>query len=228
MNSTNQTNKFTRFLKNNAALLLIIFCVLAIGTVVLVVSLTSNNVVEPDSPVVVDPDVDQPTVTPDDGNPTTPKTEIVKVYFASPVDYESVSMSYTDGTNEIFVFNKTLNYWTTHNALDLAAADGADVCAMYDGTVLDVSESYGMGNIVTIDHGDNVIATYASLGDVTVTKGQTVAKGEKIGEVSSTASFEFSDGAHLHLEVAVDGNNVDPTAYVNGEIYREVEQTVSE
>lgn len=228
MNTTKQPNKFARFIKNNAALLLIIFCVIAIGTVVLVVGLTQNNVGPNDNPVVVDPNDDKPVDKPDDPIDTKPKTEIVKVYFVSPVEYSKVTMDYTDGKDLLFVFNQTLNTWKTHNALDLAAADGADVCAMYDGTVIDVSESYGMGNVVKIDHGENVIATYASLGDVQVTKGQTVKTGDKIGEVSTTASYEFSDGAHLHLEVAKDGKAVDPTPYVEGTIYREIEREVKE
>ena len=57
MNTTKQPNKFTRFLRNNAALLLLIFCVLAIAAVVLAVTLTRapDEPVIPDNPVVVDP-----------------------------------------------------------------------------------------------------------------------------------------------------------------------------
>ncbi len=222
MNTTKQTNKFTRFLKNNAALLLIIFCVLAIGAVLLVVGLTNNKLPIDDNPVVVNPGNDNN----DDDKPVIndPQTEKVKVYFRSPVDYTQVTMEYTNGKDIMFVFNQTLDAWKTHNAVDLAAADGTDVCAMYDGTIVDVTESYGMGNVVKIDHGDNVVATYASLGDVQVTKGQSVKAGDKIGEVSTTASYEFSDGAHLHLEVAANGKIVDPMPYVKGEVYREVEQ----
>lgn len=212
MNST--PNKFTRFLKNNAALLLIIFCVLAIAAVVLAVTLTDgDNNVLPDDDVVINPNPDEP----DEEKPT-----VTKVYFASPVDYTVVTMDYTDGEDVLFVFNKTLNNWSTHFALDLAAAEGTDVLSMYDGTVVEVSESYGMGNTIKIDHGDNVVATYASLGEVSVVEGQQVQKGEKIGVVSTTASYEFSDGAHLHLEVTENGNSVDPTPYVKGEIFREV------
>ena len=99
MNST--PNKFTRFLKNNAALLLIIFCVLAIAAVVLAVTLTDggNNVL-PDDDVVINPNPDEP----DEEKPT-----VSKVYFASPVDYTVVTMDYTDGEDVLFVFNKTLN-----------------------------------------------------------------------------------------------------------------------
>ncbi len=220
MNSTKQTSKFSRFLKNNAALLLIIFCLVAIGSVVLVVTLAEKQSELPsDNPVV------KPTPGDDDSvvkpTPDTPVPSTVKVYFTAPVNYSKITMQYSE---EVAVFNQTLNYWSTHKALDLAAADGTDVVAMYDGTVVDVTESYGMGNVVKIDHGENVVATYASLANVEVVKGQEVTRGEKIGTVSTTASYEFSDGAHLHLEVAKDGVACDPTPYVNGEIFREVEQ----
>lgn len=221
MNTTKQPNKFTRFLRNNAALLLLIFCVLAIASVVLAVTLTRDNT--PDNPIVPnDPVVKDPN---DDNKPDQPVIkDKVKVYFSAPVIHTSISMGYTDGKDALFVFNSTLNDWASHKGVDLVANDGTEVAAMYDGTVIDVKETFAMGNIVTIDHGDNVVATYASLSDVKVVKGQTVKKGDQIGAVSTTASNEFKDGAHLHLEVAVNGSNVDPMPYVNGEIFREIEQ----
>lgn len=221
MNSTNQTNKFTRFLRNNAALLLLIFCAVAISAVVIAVSVTGN---EPDAPVGGTPE--DPVVTPPivDEKPT-PTVITEKVYFASPVAYKSVGMEYTDD-QLLFVYNPTLNQWATHKGIDLLAAENSPVTAMYDGTVLEVGESYGMGHYVKVDHGENVVATYASLADVQVVAGQNVAKGDKLGVVSTTASYEFSDGAHLHLEVAKNGEQVDPTDYVEGKIYREITKTV--
>lgn len=223
MNSTKQTNKFTRFLRNHAALLLLVFCIVAIATVVLVVTLTQtgDTPIIPDDPVANKPD--EPVVNPPQNDPETPTKEKIKLYFASPLSYQKVSMEYTHGDESMFVYNNTLECWATHNGVDLVATDGAAVNSMYDGTVLEVTESYGMGNIVRIDHGDNVIATYASLADVQVVAGQKVKQGEKIGAVSESASYEFMDGAHLHLEVTEQGKNVDPMKYVNGEIFREVE-----
>ena len=236
MSTNRQTNKFTRFLRNNAALLVMIFCIAAVITVVLAVSLSDNEQI-PDTPVVGDPDDnnnnDDPTnkpVDPDDGNDDNPPVgplPTIKLYFASPLNYKSVSMGYTN-QEELFVFNPTLNCWSTHHGVDLVADDNTAVCAMFDGVVLEVTENYGMGNIVRIDHGDNVIATYASLADVKVVEGQSVTKGEQIGVVSTSASYEFSAGAHLHLEVAVNGTNVDPMPYVDGEIFREIEQEAAE
>lgn len=222
-NTTKKPNKFIRFLRNNAALLLLIFCVLAIAAVVLAVTLTRDTPIIPDDPVVNNPSDD----TPGDDTPTTPKTEIVQVFFVAPVKYSGISMEYTNDSDNMFVFNATLKYWATHRAVDLLADDGSEVVAMYDGTVIDVSESYGMGHTVTIDHGDSVIATYASLADVQVVKGQQVSKGDVIGAVSTSASYEFADGAHLHLEVTQNGNYVDPMPYVNGEVYREFEKEIS-
>ena len=172
-NTNNEPSKFTRFLRNHAALLLLIFSVIAIATVVLAVTLSGDSL--PDTPVDVkpNPDVDNPD---DKPTPTEPEKVFVKVYFAAPLAYQSVGMEYSDG------------------------------------------------NIVKIDHGDNVVVTYASLSDVKVTKGQTVSKGDQIGSVSTSAGYEFGDGAHLHLEVAKDGKSVDPMPYVKGEIFREVEQ----
>ena len=219
-NTNTQPSKFTRFLRNHAALLLLIFSILAITAVVLAVTLTDKQPIVDDNPTVVKPNEEQK---PDDTDK--PQQPIyTKVYFAAPLKYASISMEYSDGKDVMFVFNKTLNTWATHNAVDLVADEGTQVSAMYDGTVVDVSESYGMGNVVKVDHGDNVVCTYASLSDVKVIKGQSVKKGDIIGKVSSSAGYEFSDGAHLHLEVAVNGKNVDPMPYVKGEVFREVEE----
>ena len=223
MSSTNQTNKFTRFLRNNAALLLLVFCVVAISAVVIAVSVTGDD---PNTPVGGNPNDQIGGDTPVDDTPN-PVIVKEKIYFSAPVAYQSVGMQYTS-EEVLFVFNPTLNQWATHNGVDLIATENTPVTAMYDGTVVEVGESYGMGHYIKVDHGENVIATYASLADVQVVAGQVVSKGEKLGAVSTTASYEFADGAHLHLEITQNGEHVDPMAYVNGEIYREVEKVVTE
>lgn len=140
------------------------------------------------------------------------------------MEHFNIDLEFTDGIGDnLFVFNPTLKMWATHNAVDLAAADGTEVVAMYDGIVVDVDETVQMGHFVTIDHGDNVIATYASLSNVKVVKGQQVKKGELLGCVSTSAGNECENGAHLHLEVYQNKIAVDPMPYVNGVIFREVE-----
>ncbi|MCH5157210.1 MAG: M23 family metallopeptidase [Clostridiales bacterium] len=224
MNNTKQPSKFRRFLRNNAALLLLIFCVLAITAVVLAVTLSRNTPVIPDDPVVNNPNDDNPgSNKPDDDKPSTPSKKKVQVYFAAPVRYTAIGMDFTDSGDNMFVFNSTLELWETHKALDLLASEGSEVVSMFEGTVLKVGSTYNHGDYVVIDHGDNVIATYASLQNVAVKAGQKLQQGDVIGEASISASTEYVDGAHVHLEVAVNGVKVDPTPYVNGTIYREYE-----
>lgn len=214
MNSTRQTNKFTRFLRNHAALLLLIFCVIAIATVVLAVTLTREPTL-PDNPVGGRPD--------DNPDSTEPAVkEKVKVYFDAPVKFTSIGMHFTDD-DTMFVFNASLGYWATHDGIDLLAAEGTEVVAMYDGVVIDIDETFGKGNYVTVDHGDNVIVTYASLGDVDVLEGQRLTKGEHIGTVSASAADEHKQGSHLHIEVVKNDQIVNPLPYIDGEIYREID-----
>ncbi len=222
-NSTKQPSKFARFLRNNAALLLLIFCVLAITAVVLAVTLTKNKTPVPDNPVTVEPDDNQSTVTPPDDEPTEPSTQKVNVYFMSPVESSGIGLEYTFGPSNMFTFKSTLNEWSAHKALDLQAEEGAEVCAMYDGTVIDSGKSFLKGYYVTVDHGEGVIATYASMQDVQVAKGQSVKRGEVLGYVGTTAESEYKEGPHLHLEVTANGTVVDPTPYTDGTIYRTVE-----
>ena len=218
MNSTKQPSKFTRFLRNNAALILLIFAVLAITAVVLAVTLTRDTAII-DDPVVNNPGNSDP----DDDKPNPPVKEKVQVFFQAPLAYTGISLEYTDGVNLKYVYKSTLKEYSAHKALDLLAADGSRVTSMYDGTVIEVKSSYMNGNYVVIDHGENVIATYASLSNVQVQKGEQVKQGELIGYVSTSARSEFKDGAHLHLEMTVNGEHVDPTPYVEGRIYREFE-----
>lgn len=225
MNRTKQPSKFRRFLRNNAALLLLIFCVLAITAVVLSVTLTRNTSDIIDDPVVNNPNDDLPGNTDPSDKPSNPGTEKVKVYFIAPLNYTKKSMDYTTGTaDNPFEYNATLEVWAAHRAVDLLASEGTKVVAMYEGTVLEVGTSAIEGNYVIIDHGDGVIATYASLQNVQVEENQKVAQGEDIGEVSISASAEFMDGAHLHLAVTKNNVIVDPTPYINGEVYREIEK----
>ncbi len=227
MNNSNskQPNKFTRFLRNNAALLLLIFCVLAITAVVLAVTLTrNNNNVVPDDPVSGNPDDNKPSdVTPGDDQPTTPSKQKIDVYFKSPLEYTKVGLEYTYGPDHLFVWKQTLNEWSAHKAVDLHAEEGAEVTAMYDGTVIKADSTFGNGYYVTIDHGDGVIATYASLKDLEVKAGDNVKQGDVLGYISTTAECEYKEGPHLHLEVTLNGEATDPMPYVNGEVYRTIE-----
>lgn len=95
-----------------------------------------------------------------------------------------------------------------HNGLDLIAPAGTPVHAAADGYVLDVVKSRkGLGNVVTIDHGNGYRTRYAHLADVEVRKGRRVRRGTRMGYVGMSGN---SFAPHLHYEVLRDTLVLDP------------------
>jgi murein DD-endopeptidase MepM/ murein hydrolase activator NlpD len=91
--------------------------------------------------------------------------------------------------------------------------DGASIVAASAGMVVSAGWRDGYGNTVVIDHGNGVATLYAHQpsGGIKVSVGQRVGKGDRIGTVGSTG---YSTGPHLHFEVRVNGNPVDPMKYL--------------
>jgi murein DD-endopeptidase MepM/ murein hydrolase activator NlpD len=94
-----------------------------------------------------------------------------------------------------------------HSGLDIAAPTGTPIAAAAGGTVTFAGVRGGYGNIVIIDHGDGRETRYAHADRMLVQAGQRVAAGEQVATVGATGT---ATGPHLHLEVRVDGNPVDP------------------
>lgn len=135
-----------------------------------------------------------------------------KIVFAVPVANSTVSKSYTSST---VVFNKTLGVYTGHMGIDFSADAGADVVAVYDGTVENITTSYLEGTTITINHGDGLKTLYNSVEAAEgLAVGQKVKKGQVIGSVSDNNRQEYKDGAHLHFEAIEDGKRIDPETYL--------------
>lgn len=102
-----------------------------------------------------------------------------------------------------------------HEGVDFTPGYGAAVGSMAAGTV--VATDYGStsyGNYIDVEHtinGQTILTRYAHLSSINVSVGQSVAAGETIGNVGNTG---VSTGAHLHLEVHVNGSTTDPLAYL--------------
>jgi len=95
-----------------------------------------------------------------------------------------------------------------HDGLDLIASAGEPVYAAADGVVSEVVKSRkGLGNVVTIDHGNGYRTRYAHLADMEVRKGRKVKKGTRIGYVGVSGN---SFAPHLHYEVYRDTLVMDP------------------
>jgi murein DD-endopeptidase MepM/ murein hydrolase activator NlpD len=99
-----------------------------------------------------------------------------------------------------------------HNGVDLAAPRGSEIGAVRAGTVLRVKRSeHGYGNQVMVDHGEGMVSRYAHCQDIFVKVGDQLEAGQLLGTVGSSGA---STGPHLHLEVHVDGQAVDPVPYM--------------
>jgi murein DD-endopeptidase MepM/ murein hydrolase activator NlpD len=98
-----------------------------------------------------------------------------------------------------------------HPGVDLAEAYGAEIHAAATGRVVHAGLAGGYGNMVEIDHGNGLATRYAHMSEVLVGEGQEVDKGAVLGRLGSTGR---STGPHLHYEVRVDGEPVDPERYL--------------
>ena len=102
-----------------------------------------------------------------------------------------------------------------HKGVDLAAPSGTPVYATADGFVAKAEWFSAYGNYIQIEHGGDLETRYGHLSGYAVQSGQRVHKGELIGYVGSTGR---STGPHLHYEVRVAGEAVNPVPYLNGEM----------
>jgi murein DD-endopeptidase MepM/ murein hydrolase activator NlpD len=99
-----------------------------------------------------------------------------------------------------------------HPGIDFAAMVGYPIHATAGGTVITAEPAGGYGNMVEIDHGNGVTTRYGHMSKILVKAGQIVAKGAVVGLAGSTGR---STGPHIHYEVRVDGNAIDPARYIN-------------
>lgn len=100
---------------------------------------------------------------------------------------------------------------STHTGLDIAASSGTPIKVVADGTIISAEYTGAYGNLVKVSHGNGVETWYAHTSKMYVSKGQTVSAGDVIAAVGSTGN---STGAHLHIEIRIDGNIVNPQNYI--------------
>ena len=107
--------------------------------------------------------------------------------------------------------SKTTSDWRTHNGVDIAASAGTPVRAITSGTVESIKNDPMLGNVICINHVGGYKAYYCGLSDASVVKeGNTVSTGDTIGYVA-TVPCEVLDESHLHLEVTLENEYIDPT-----------------
>lgn len=194
-NHSKEDKEMSNEQKNNVRIVVYgLLCALLVIAVALIVAFTapSGNKLNPEDP-------SEPT-----GN-----TPIV---FTNPLDTTTVLMGFSDKELQ---YNASLNQWEAHKAMCFGAEADANVYAVFGGVVESVEKSYLMGTTITIKHNDQLSTVYSSLAqEPAVKEGDTVAKGQVIGKVASTAQAESAMGNHLHFEVLQNGKKVDPADFL--------------
>lgn len=100
-----------------------------------------------------------------------------------------------------------------HKGMDIAGNIGDPVMAAFDGVVKSVFyERDGYGKVVILEHEDGLETRYAHMSEFEVKEGDKVKKGDLVGRVGNTGR---STGPHLHFELRVNGNPVNPEGYIN-------------
>ena len=98
-----------------------------------------------------------------------------------------------------------------HHGIDLSAPRGTRIFAASNGEVVTAEYSSGYGRMVEVDHGYGITSRYAHCNSLFVRPGDWVEAGQVIATVGSTGQ---TTGPHLHFELLVDGQVVDPMEYL--------------
>ena len=129
-----------------------------------------------------------------------------------PLSHPLPDISYVQtGASVGLKHNSVYKVEMRHDGIDFIAPQGTPVYAAADGVVTQVVQSRrGMGNTVTIDHGNGYVTRYCLLGDLTAKKGK-IRRGQQVGTVGITTLLP---APHLHYEVLHNGQVQDPVNYL--------------
>ena len=118
--------------------------------------------------------------------------------------------------SELQVFSPTMNDYRVHLGIDILANEGTPVCAVADGTVIQIWEDVRMGQCVAVKHNGDAISIYKNVSAELpegIIEGATVRAGQQIASIGTTAMVEIAEDPHLHFEMTVGGLSVDPLEY---------------
>ena len=114
--------------------------------------------------------------------------------------------------------NPVTGQYLMHSGVDIAASQGTKIRAAYSGIVSDVGSNSVGGNYISLVHKDGSETLYCHCSKIIAKKGDVIRAGETIALVGSTGR---STGPHLHFEIHIDDNTVNPLNYLtvkNGEV----------
>lgn len=131
--------------------------------------------------------------------------------FSMPVEGDVIK----EYAKDKLVYSDTLKEWVTHAGIDIKADKTTIVKASEEGKIKSIKNDPRYGLTVVIEHNNGYSTVYSNLLTAEfVTAGETVKKGQTIGTVGNTATFEISDESHLHFEILKDNVQIDPNMYI--------------
>lgn len=130
--------------------------------------------------------------------------------FAKPVEGEITK----EFAKDELVYSETLDEWIVHLGIDIKSERTAVVKSAEAGKVIAIKNDPRYGLTVIVEHVNGFKTVYSNLLTAEfVSEGEEIKKGQSIGTVGNSASFEICDEPHLHFEILKDDVNVDPTIY---------------
>lgn len=213
-------DKIKRFLIDKKELLMFIAVVLVVFATVITIATLALKETPVEQPTIGDeqtPPVIDPTDEPNEpvvtiktfALPINGEHEVVRTFFdANLPDEQLASAIISNGS--YMIESKGMSYSKPDNSV-------FDVTAIYEGVVTEVVDDELYGVSVTIKHSDEVVSIYSSLSDVTVHVNDTISQGEVIGK-ASTSVEDVDAGVHVHLEILVNGNYVNPSMVYGKEL----------
>ena len=113
------------------------------------------------------------------------------------------------------VYSDTMQDWRVHTGIDFSAEDGEDVKAVADGVIESVTDSGMLGTCVTVAHSNGLKTVYGNLQRESASiVGTQVKTGDVIAKVGNTATLEIDELPHIHFEVILNNENVNPHDYM--------------
>ena len=194
-----------------------ILCISAVVVGILSSSLSKEPAEE--NPPVSDGENQTPEAPDDEQEQPIEKPE-EKLTLSSP----TVGTMMTGHSHATPVFSNTLEEWRVHTGIDISTEDAAAVTAAADGIVSAMYDDPMLGRTVVITHNQNVKTVYSNLtveDAAFVNVGDAVKRGDRIGTVGDTSISELAEEPHLHFEVKVGDEAVNPLDYMSDEVKKD-------
>lgn len=135
----------------------------------------------------------------------------VQMTYQPPVDGSIIRVFAVNS----LIYSETLNQWMTHSGVDIASPKGTDVRCIADGTVENVYLDDMMGMTVVVTHANGMVTVYSNLKEeVPIKVGDVIASRTVVGQIGDTALEECLERSHLHFEVRINGEPVNPEGLI--------------